>query len=199
MKSFIHVSRIFILLPILLWSFEGLTETRSFENASYNDAKKAESFIRFDMASTKLGLITTSFDGFIKRFNLQGTIEQEKVASDASIEFDVVEIDTDTSARNEKMWNHCLDMKNHPKIRITLKKEIVLGKENEVIPAVISLRGTEKPISLSARGKRTPQGVEFDFTGDLSLKGLAIPDPSILVATVRDSIKVTGHFIIPQK
>jgi polyisoprenoid-binding protein YceI len=199
MKMFFCKQQIVASLFILLWSLSGFAGTQNFSSASYKEAKQAQSFIRFDMASTKLGLITTSFDGYIKRFTLQGTLEQEKLVADASIEFAVAELDTDTNARNEKMWNHCLDMKNHPTIRIVLKKELLLGKENEVIPATMMLRGTEKPISLSARAKNTPQGVEFDFTGDFSIKELGIPDPSILVATVRDSIKVTGHFIVPQK
>jgi polyisoprenoid-binding protein YceI len=188
-----------IMLTFILWSTNSFAETQSFSNVSYKEAKQAESFIRFDMASTKLGLVTTSFDGYVKQFNLQGAIDQEKLISGASIEFAVKELDTDTGARNEKMWDHCLDMKNHPTIRIVLKNEVHIGRDSETIPATIFLRGTEKPVSLSAKATKTAQGVVFDFSGNFSIKELGIPDPSILIASVRDSIKVTGHFVVPQK
>lgn len=198
MTRFFKFGQLLIVLTIYLWSGGLFAKTQNFKSASYKEAKQSESFIRFDMTSTKLGIITTSFDGYVKQFTLDGDLQQDSLAEGARVEFSVADLDTNTESRNEKMWNHCLDTKNHPKIHLVLNKGLPLGRETSVIPAMIFIRGYEKPLVLTGKGQKTTKGVEFDFSGDLSIKDLGIPDPSIVIASVRDNIKVTAHFIIPQ-
>lgn len=185
-----------VLLGVVIYSFGVGAASQEFSYASYKEAKGAPSFLRFDMESTKMGLLTTSFDGAIKRFSLHGDLTPDSLQQGARIEFAVNDIDTDNGSRNDKMWNHCLNGKTHPHLKITLGGALPLNGEKVTIPAVLSLRGYEKPITLSSRGQKTAKGVEFDFSATLSIKDLEIPDPSIVIASVRDTIEVTGHFIV---
>lgn len=198
MFHFLNYNRLLILVSILFVSVGAFAKTQTYTATSYKEAQKAKSFIRFDMASTKLGLVTTSFQGYTKQFILEGEIQQNQLAQGAHVEFSVKDLDTDNGSRNEKMWDQILDYKNHPKIRLVIGKELPIDGESKSLPVSISLRGKEKSIMLTGKAQRTSQGIEFDFSGELSIKGLEIPDPSIVIASVRDSIKVTAHFIVSQ-
>ncbi|MEK6554900.1 MAG: hypothetical protein AABZ31_06660, partial [Bdellovibrionota bacterium] len=123
---------------LLILSAPGFSsgETHSFKNANYKEAKKAESFLRFDMASTKFGLVTTSFEGFVKNYNLQGQLKGDELLAGASVDFATQDLDTDIDGRNEKMWDYCLDAKNNPSIRITLNNAIPLTGTPVQVPAV---------------------------------------------------------------
>lgn len=72
MKKFLNT---YVLLCFLLAGAVPLiskAETYNFYSSNYEEAKKAESNIKFDMASTKLGIFTTHFTGFVKKFSLSG-------------------------------------------------------------------------------------------------------------------------------
>lgn len=91
------------------------------------------------------------------------------------------------------MWNLCLDVSNHPKIQIKLSQPIEIGAGEREIPATISLRGEEYPLTLKVK---LDSEMAADITGKISIKELKIPDPSIAIASVRDSIDISAHIII---
>lgn len=180
---------LFILLPLHAQAVQ-----QEFQSASYDEAAKAANYLRFNMASTKMGLLTTHFTGYVKNFLVRGEFNEKEVRSGAQIEFKVADLDTDVSGRNEKMWNKCLDEKNNPLIRVTLNEAVAFNKESAPIKATLQLRGQEKPISVFVKASLSESGITVDLSSELSIKELGIPDPSILVASVKDKIEIKGHF-----
>lgn len=164
------------------------TFEKTFE--TYKAAEKADSFIRFDMKSSKIGLFTTSFTGFVKRFNIEYEESKDKF-SNIIIRFNVTDIDTDTSGRNEKLWTYCLDKDNHPIITVSLPI-IKKSESSQNVSGKLNLRGEEHDINLSITSASDKSIVG---SAELSLKTLKIPDPSILVAHVKDEIKISFHLL----
>jgi len=144
------------------------------------------------MASKKVGLFTSHFTGFVKKFSVSGDKNGNSIHN-AVVEFDVKELDTDIDGRNEKMWDLCLDASHHPKVQIKLSQPIEIGAEEKEIPGTINLRGQDYPITLKVK---VDSNMVVDIKGQISIKELKIPDPSIAIASVRDSIDISAHLII---
>lgn len=181
------------LFPKFSWA-----ESYDYSSTNYSDAKKSESYLKFEMASTKVGLFTTHFTGYAKKFSVSGNKKQNLV-SDATVEFNVDQLDTDTDGRNEKMWNHCLDISHHPKVSIKLKESISIDGVERSIPAIINLRGEDHAIQLVVKATKEENKLLVDIKGELSIKELNIPDPSIAIASVRDAIDISAHIVIEEK
>lgn len=171
-------------------------ETLEINKMSYKEAKSADVFVRFDMASTKFGLITTSFSGFARKFKVSGDIKNDVLQAGAQIEFAVKDLDTDINGRNEKMWSQCLDEKNHPTVRLTLNQAVPLTGELKDIPATLNVRGADKNIVLKVKSVSISDNISFDISGSVSIKELQIPDPSIAIASVRDRIDIVSHLVV---
>lgn len=193
-----NVSLLLMMMVVGAGSVTAWAGQQEFQTANYKEAKSAESYLRFDMASTKMGLVTTSFTGFVKKFSAQGEIKDQQLQSGARVEFQVQDMDTDINGRNEKMWEKCLDYKNHPQMKLVLSKSVPLNGEEMEVPALISLRGQEKPVNLKVKAVREEGKIIFDLRGEISLKAFEIPDPSIFVASVRDKVEIKGHILIQQ-
>ena len=169
-------------------------ESYNYSFTSYEDAKKADSYIRFDMASTKVGLFTSHFTGYVKKFSISGNKKDNSI-TDGVVEFEVKELDTDIDGRNEKMWDQCLDMAHNPKIQIKLSEKIEIGAGRKDIAGIINLRGEDHPVTLSVE---VSSDMTTDIKGQISIKALKIPDPSIAIASVKDTIDLGAHFIIKE-
>ncbi len=178
---------IFWFLPIVSKS-----ESYNFSSSNYEDAKKADSYIKFDMASTKVGIFTSHFTGYVKKFSISGN-KKDNFISDAIVEFEVKELDTDIDGRNEKMWDQCLDATHNPKIQIKLSQKIEIGGPRKDIAGVINVRGEDHSLTLSVE---VNSDMIADIKGQVSIKDLKIPDPSIAIASVRDTIDIGAHFIV---
>lgn len=187
-----------LLILITFLPLAGIAKMQEFSIGSYDDAKKAESFIRFDMASTKVGLFTSHFSGYVKKFSVEG-FEKNNFIENASVQFFVKEMDTDINGRNEKMWDQCLDSNRHPEIKIKILEKIAEDDSGKKVPAVITIRGEEHPITLTVKVSKSEKNLTFDLSGELSLKNLNIPDPSIAIASVRDTVDIVGHFVIEKE
>jgi polyisoprenoid-binding protein YceI len=166
--------------------------SQNYSQTSYAEAAKSENFVRFDMKSTKFGLVTTSFSGFAKKFSVSGTVtgngSVDKI-SNAKLSFNVSDMDTDVDSRNEKMWNLCFSYKEHPTIEITLDTPIDINQNDQIVTAQLSLRGYSKPIKVTLNATTEGSGGYFvEGESDVSLKSLEIPDPSIVIAKVKDEI-----------
>lgn len=163
-------------------------EDLKFDFKNYDEAQKAQDFVRFDMKSTKLGLLTTSFTGFVKSFTAKGDLKSTGIEN-ASVEWTAESMDTDIDGRNEKMWELCLDYKNHPTLKLIFDEPISFG-ENE-IKAHINVRGVDKPVTVAVKALKTDAGVFAEGKAKLSIRALELPDPSIAIASVKDEIVVS--------
>ncbi len=196
---------LFILIFILACSGSfSLLKAESIEKAfkfkSYEKAKQASSFLKFDMKSTKIGIITTSFDGYVKNFKISGRFEKGLVHH-GQIEFDVKQMDTDSDGRNEKMYNKCLDFTNkkHSKIVVRLVDAFDISKVSQKLRGILRIRGKNKKIMVDFQLKKDKENYILTGNSDLSIKALDIPDPSIIVASVNDKIKVSFKFILQKR
>ncbi|MES2768820.1 MAG: YceI family protein [Bdellovibrionota bacterium] len=186
-----------LLIAVMIFWFSPIvskSESYNFSSSNYEDAKKADSYIKFDMASTKVGIFTSHFTGYVKKFSISGN-KKNNFISDAIVEFDVKELDTDIDSRNEKMWDQCLDASHNPKIQIKLSQKIEIGGPRKDIAGVINVRGEDHPLTLSVE---VNSDMIADIKGQVSIKDLKIPDPSIAIASVRDTIDISAHFIIKE-
>lgn len=144
------------------------------------------------MASTKVGVITTSFQGYVKKFSLNYVLEGDKVKF-AKLTLPVEQMDTDVEGRNSKMWELCLDYRKHPEIVLTLTETVPIDGQSHSVPATITLRGSDRPIVLNVTARRDGRKIVAQIDGNLSLKELEIPDPSIFVAKVRDRVELKAQ------
>ena len=184
----------FYTLSMLSTIAYGREITKSYKFGSYEDAKKSSEFIKFDMDSTKLGIITTSFSGFVKDFAISVNKERS-VLKDLKVIFEVKNMDTDIDARNEKMWNLCLDHKNYSNIIVYFKSEIPRENTDFVsIPATIKVRGVEKEFLVNIKTQKENNKVILQGNAQVKLSELNIPDPSIFVASVSDLVKISFYF-----
>jgi len=92
MKKFFKTNILFFVLFIGLQPTLSRAESYNFSSENYEEAKKAESNIKFDMASTKVGLFTSHFTGFVKKFSVSGEKHGNSIHN-TSIEFVVKELE----------------------------------------------------------------------------------------------------------
>lgn len=168
---------------------EPISKTEKFEYSSFDDAEKADSFLKLEGKSTKAGLITTTFTGFVKNFNVTAGVSESEFKNVAAT-FQTQSLDTDNSARNTKMWDYCLEATKFPEIKIQLSSPVLRNKKDQTIPGTISIRGQNKPIKLVIAA--TEDESEYLISGEtvISIKASEIPDPSIFIAKVKDEIKI---------
>ncbi len=166
------------------------TVNYSFE--SLEEAKKSASFIKFEMSNTKIGFLTSSFDGFAKKFSVNYELEGAMVKT-ARITLSIDHLDTDSDGRNETMKTDCFNYKKFPDITILVADPIPIDGKEHSIPAIMNLRGTDKPIQVTVKAQRDGRKMTADISGIVSLKELDIPDPSILVAKIRDKVELKAH------
>jgi len=162
-------------------------KTFKYEYSDFYKAKVAKSFIRFDMKSTKAGLITTPFFGVVKKFELN-TTDNKKL----SVKFFVKEMDTDVNDRNKKMFDLCLDYQKYKTIEVRTLKEIKEGPN--IVPGTIMIRGKLHKIELNLFLKNRDDKKVISGKTKVDLKELGIPDPSIWIASVDNLVEVSFSF-----
>lgn len=177
------------LIPFLLTLILSIHTAKAIEvsthHKDFNEAKKAESFIKFGSTSTKLGMITTTFEGYAKdavvnydQANDQITRLEVKIPSKG--------IDTDNGSRNERMYEEILEANKYPFITASLAKAVPLTEGEHTVDMIFTIRDNKitRPIKYSIK----KEGGKFLIKGSstISLKEAKIKDPSIVIATVRD-------------
>jgi len=190
-KKIIILFLTFILFSSVIW---GRETTKNYKLGNYEDVKKSSEYIKFEMDSTKLGIITTSFSGFVKDFAISFN-KEGNILRDLKVVFEAKNMDTDIDARNEKMWNLCLDYKNFPKIMVIFNNEIPMESNDFVsIPATIKIRGMSKDFLVNIKTHKVNNKLIVQGNSQLKLSELEIPDPSIFVASVSDLVKISFYF-----
>lgn len=165
--------------------------------ASYDEAAAAPSYIRFHMVSTKLGLLTSSFDGYVKDFALAAEVDGAN-ADGVQLHFPARALDTDVGMRNDKMFDTCLAADQHPTIQVALQGPVRLDGSTQAVPALLTVRGKAHPIQVQVSIVERDEGYLVQGETTLSLSGLEIPDPSIVIATVNDAVNVQFRLMVPK-
>lgn len=174
----------FIFANLSAKEVSGHFTTKDFESGIKNNNK-----LTFEGESTKMGLITTKWNGVVKDFYIK-LEEDGKTVKEIEIVFPITSMDTDNTSRNEKMQNMCLGANEYKDIRVKIPGPIILdGKENKY-PGTILVRGKEKPVDVKLTANQVGEKVIATGSAQLSFKNLEIPDPSIFVAKVSDVITV---------
>ena len=90
-------------LVIIFYSFNlhAGGEIKNYFAKDYKTAKSEATRLRFESKSTKLGFITTDFDGFAKKFSIN-YVQKANMLEQVKIKIDARSFDTNSDARNEK-------------------------------------------------------------------------------------------------
>jgi hypothetical protein len=170
------------------------------ESANYTEAKEKADFLHFKMKSTKAGIITTVFDGYVNRFEVFYQWDKKnQTFTNSTILFQTMDLDTDVNGRNDKMRVECLGGPMFPLISVKilddLKVDPANDKEKEItVRGEILIRNIKKefPITLKIEKELKENGEILKLVGkaQLSLKELSIPDPSIWIARVHDEVEI---------
>ncbi len=167
----------------------------SIQSPSYDVAEKNPTYFKFIGRSSKLGIIGTSFSGYAKKLRL--SYEQKGTTLESvKLSIEVDSLDTDNESRNEKMKVKCLSVSEFPSIDVQLEKALNRTAGPQEIPAAMTVRGKTIPILVivdSIDGRRI-HGVS-----SFKLSDAGIPDPSILVASVKDEFKIEFQVELPQE
>lgn len=179
------------LIFIFIFSFQiSAKEVRGhFTTKDFDSGIKNTNKLTFEGESTKMGLITTKWNGVVKDFSVKFE-EDGKTVKEIEIVFPITSMDTDNDSRNEKMQNICLGAPEYKDIRVKIPGPIILdGKEN-IYPGSILIRGKDKPVDVKLTANQVGEKIIATGSAQLSFKNLEIPDPSIFVAKVSDVITV---------
>lgn len=158
----------------------------NFTFKNYDEARKSSSFIKFKSESTKLGLITTSFDGFVRDVKIKYSIEENSLKMiDAVLASS--SLDTDLDARNEKLYKEVLETEKFPSISVHVAGPVHLVEGEQSADMVFTIK--EKKISKVVKFTVTKKDLRYQIVGHttLGLKEMGLPDPSIAIAKVRDN------------
>lgn len=170
---------------------------RSYKFKDFDSANTQQSYLKFMVKNTKVGLITSEVEGVVTDFSWKGTLDtKNKILREIELSLQVGSMTTNHEERDEKLQSFCLNKDKYPLIKLKLKGPIFLnGARKQVLNGSAFIRGVEKPISLElfSRSKGSQNNQTFEVYGETlwSFKEMEIPDPSILVAKLSDEIKVS--------
>jgi len=185
------MQKCFFLFILFLTTVMNLSaETINQKIERYDQAVSHQNFIKFTGKSTKFGLVTTEFDGYAKEFTIQFAKQDNKLEN---IQVDVVAstIDTDSDARNEKMYQLCLETEKYKMITVITKAPIDLNQVQQIITAELKVRDKTTPIKLEIEMMQTDGKTILKGKSNFLLSSLSIPDPSIAIAKVHDQFQLS--------
>lgn len=189
-KHFSNKKRFLPFIFILFFAFLPLYAAEvNVHNSSYDEAKKNPNFLKFQSTSTKLGFITTSFDGYAKDFKVTYD-EKEEMISHLEINFAVKSFDTDNKSRDEKMHNEIMDAEKFPNLKAIFSGQLHLmtGDQNINMTFTVKDKTISRPVLLNLVKKDE----KWYVTGKtkIGLQEMNLPDPSIAIAKVRDQFDI---------
>ncbi len=180
----------FIFLCFFFFSLHAIEKEKNF--ISFNEAKESQDFIKFQIKSTKVGLFTSEVDGYVKNFSYSFNKEKAgKIKEKAKVVLVSDSFDTDSSSRDEKMKDLCLETTKFKKITITILDSLKENSPKGIVSAQIEIRGKVHPIKVFMHFVKKGDAEFIEGEANLSFSNLEIPDPSIAVASVSDEIKIS--------
>lgn len=188
-EKFLGIKKLFPFFAFAL--FVSLSNTLyanelSYQFKSYKEASTADTYIKFNGESTKLGFITTGFDGYAKTIRGTYQLSDDNVKS-VELVVETGSLDTDLGARNSKMVNEILSMDKFPNIYVRVAGPVHLTVGEQTVVMIFKVK--EKEVSKEVKINLSKKETRWIIQGSLSLgiKELNLPDPSIAIAKVRDS------------
>ena len=185
----------YLFICMFTGSMIGAAELK-YKYQDYDTAKKAESFVKFELTSTKVGLVTTSFDGYI----LSSALNFKRNGNEVLLtEFvaDANSFDTDSGMRDSKLHDSILETGKYPEMRLKFPSTFLLDNFPEKVDGDLLIRGKRKTISVSVKLSESGGNYVVEGTALTGIKELELPDPSIFIAKVNDPIKISFRFVIP--
>ena len=164
---------------------------------NYEEARNAGSSIEFEVESTKAVFFTSTFIGIIKKFTVATQVEQNKLVK-VNIDFAVLDMDTDNESRDIKMYENGFSHSQYPNVNVTFITPLVIGKEI-IAEAIVTVRGATKNIKATVDVSRIGETLVINGSSDVKLSVLGIPDPSIMIASVRDLVEIRFNLELPLK
>ncbi|MBK7857818.1 MAG: YceI family protein [Archangiaceae bacterium] len=155
--------------------------------------ERRDTYLRFVLHSTKAGLIKSRVEGYVRDFDVSYEWDGA-TARHATVGFATRALRTDNGSRDDKMWNTCLDADHHPRVEVKLDADVPVGREVQV-PGQISIRGAWHPVQLSAKLTREHGTLVLAGVAKVKLSELQIPDPSIWIAKVDDTIELAFRVV----
>ncbi|MBL7664424.1 MAG: YceI family protein [Bacteriovoracaceae bacterium] len=178
-----------IMIFCSLFSFSSFATEKIFAFASYDEAKEAKNYLKFEGESTKLGLVTTDFDGYVKKFKIDYQLTKLKMEK-LKVIIEAKSIDTDSGSRNEKMYELCLETKKYPQISFELSKALDMQEGKQQVVGILKVRENQVEVPIELEIKKSESGYRVEGETHFSLKELKIADPSISIASVNDKFDI---------
>ncbi len=185
---------------IALFSISSFAATINHKVESYKLALASEQYLKFIGSSTKLGFITTSFDGYAKEYQTEYNIAKTgnmSIVKGLQINISANSLDTDNSSRDEKLHQHCLNVATFKNIKASTQEDISLVEiKDKEINLLLTIKDITVVIPAIYSIKIENNSYIISFTTAISIKNSKIPDPSIAIAKVHDTIKIEGKIIL---
>lgn len=190
MKSIKNILQIGIFILFFQSNIYAELVIKNFVAVDYKSAKNSPTYLKFEGKSTKLGIVTTDFDGYSKKFSIAYNLNQN-VMDQVKIKIESKSFDTNSNSRNEKMNSLCLEPEKFPEIIGTLPNAVDLNIKEQNLVSDFLVLGHNRKMLLKLISEKNSDGYKLKITGNFSLKEWNIPDPSIIVAKVHDQFELT--------
>ena len=185
----------YLIIFITLVFNQVIAKTFTFDD--YEAAQESQNYVKFESESTKFGLLTTSFDGHAKKFTINYNIV-DSIVSDIKVNIYASSFDTNNSARDSKMMESILEVQKFPKVTFRSSEIISISKVNQSLSGYIEIKGERFAVNLNIAIKKENKKIFISGRTSLSLKEMGIPDPSIMIAKVRDTFDISFGIVIDE-
>ena len=197
-----NVIQSFFLPLLIVMGMENVyseTQERTIKSDSFEASKKNDkNFLKFVGSSTKIGLLTTEFEGHAKDYTW--TYERNGTEmKNVILKLNVSQLDTDSNKRNDKMLHQCLEVDKFPNLVAKLSGPILLkeGSSQEVpIQFFIKDKTLERKLKYTVIKYSEKGETEISFSTDFSFVEAGIKDPSIWVAKVSEMFSIMGKWTL---
>jgi polyisoprenoid-binding protein YceI len=165
---------------------------KNFSYSSFEEAKKANTSLKFIVESTKAGMFSSDIDGYIKSFSYEVNYdENNQILRNMKISLDTKSMDTDHEGRDEKLHKKVMEAQKFPELIVEVKGPLFLkAQREETYKGIAYIRGKKKEFEVTMKGTATKKGFIVEGNSSWSLKGMEIPDPSIFIAKLSDEIRL---------
>lgn len=157
--------------------------------------RSSDDRLRFELESTKGGVIHSKVDGRVREFALGYDREGETVRN-VRLTFAVNAMDTGNDRRDEKMKDFCLGVARFPAVEVAIPGPLPVDARGEV-PARIKVRGRWHPIRVRLEARPGESETVIEGRASVSLSAIGVPDPSIWIAHVRDRVDIAFRMSFP--
>lgn len=196
-EAFKGVNRMipFVLGLLLILNSPLNAEEIHYQFKDYKEARQSENYIKFESTSTKFGIMTSTFDGYAKdiiiKYRLNG-----KVVEHLETIVDSKSLDTDVDSRNNKMFNSVLETDKYPQIKIVISEKITLSAGKSQVDMIFFIK--DKQVTKKVDYVVEVKDGKYLIQGQtkLGLGELGLPDPSIVIAKVRDLFDLKFSIIL---